>query len=254
IVDGDYGSFYIKRLPPSMIDWVNDCYGLTGVMGNMGLAVGPQEFQLLLPVLHVAGRGKCGTSAIFQFFGDHTDYIAAHLGKEYCPRKGLYKYFRGMSKAYTEMYSQERIMVLGCISPLSLMPIHRILKPKAVYVYSVRELPEKQWSAYNFYVTASTTGQPPACMFDEMLRSLNYPDQQQQRLESSCTSMNTEYLTSILRQTLHPEQFVMISLDQLSSPHPEPALRRLETALQWMGRAVVLEAQHLHFVNSGNDK
>jgi hypothetical protein len=29
--------------------------------------------------------GKCGTSAIFQFFGDHTEYIAAKLGKENCP-------------------------------------------------------------------------------------------------------------------------------------------------------------------------
>ncbi|KAJ1413745.1 hypothetical protein B484DRAFT_467548, partial [Ochromonadaceae sp. CCMP2298] len=41
---------------------------------------------------------------------------------------------------------------------------------------------------------------------------------------------------------------------KLSSPHPEPLLRRMEAAVLRMGRRIELSQSHLHFVNSGNDK
>jgi hypothetical protein len=97
--------------------------------------------------------GKCGTSALYDFFAHH-DSISqlTRQNKEYCPRgEGLYHYFRGMAPSFDDMNRQERVVVNGCISPHEIMPIHRILAPKAVYVFSVRDLPQQRWSAYNFW-------------------------------------------------------------------------------------------------------
>ncbi|KAJ1441056.1 hypothetical protein B484DRAFT_390938 [Ochromonadaceae sp. CCMP2298] len=100
IIDGDYSSFYIKRLVPTSVDWVSDCYEVRltldkppkrpGVFLRLwnwlwGIKRPPPVngmYRFCYPSLHVAGMGKCGTSAIFQFFGDHTQYIAAKLGTD----------------------------------------------------------------------------------------------------------------------------------------------------------------------------
>jgi len=253
--EGRETSFYIKRLAPSKEDWVHDCYEVR--LDNTGSA---SDYKFCYPSLHIAGMAQCGTSSLFQFFAQH-EPIAAHLGKEHCPSTGLYDYFKSMAHAFEGMFAQKNVMAIGCINPDMLMLIHRLIAPKAVYVFSIRDLPQQRWSAYNFrcdiYTDKDCTGvhddragqgmyRSPG-MFDEMLKSENFPDQHLLRLDYSCQSLNTLYHRSFspLQQYLQPSQLVVISLDQISSPHPEPTLRRLEASMQWLGRNVTLDQKHL---------
>jgi len=277
IVDGEKGSFYIKRLKPStgelIEEWVHDCYEVR--LDSAPRAYGKEDFKFCYPSLHIAGMGKCGTSALYDFFAHHESISQlTRQNKEYCPRdEGLYHYFRGMAPSFDDMYRQERVVINGCISPAQLAPIHRILAPKSMYVFIVRDLPQQRWSAYNFwcdlyldevcnvknYWTATGMYRSPG-MFDEMLRAINYPDQHRMKQNvgiASCTSMNTFYHQNfaILEEHLQPGQLVLIALEEMSSPHPEPAFRRLEEGIyRWLGRKVVLERAHLRLVNGGNDK
>jgi len=272
IVDGETGSFYIKRLEPSKTDWAHDCYEVRLDNSPRAYKAKAEDFKFCYPSLQIAGMGKCGTSALFDFFAHHTESITKLAGpnKEYCPHsEGLYRYFTGMAPSFDEMYRQERIVVNGCISPPQLVPIHRILAPKAVYVFSVRDLPQQRWSAYNFWCDAysdmvCTAGHWTAAgmyrspgMFDELLKAANYPDQHPANRPGSCTSMNALYHQSfaVLEEHLQPGQLVLIALEEMSSPHPEPAFRRLEEGIfQWIGREVVLDGEHLHLMNSGNSR
>mmetsp|Transcript_25741 Transcript_25741/g.56970 ORF Transcript_25741/g.56970 Transcript_25741/m.56970 type:complete len:398 (+) Transcript_25741:165-1358(+) len=265
--EGRETSFYIKRLAPSKEDWVHDCYEVR--LDNTGSA---SDYKFCYPSLHIAGMAQCGTSSLFQFFAQH-EPIAAHLGKEHCPSTGLYDYFKSMAHAFEGMFAQKNVMAIGCINPDMLMLIHRLIAPKAVYVFSIRDLPQQRWSAYNFwcdlyldevcnvknYWTATGMYRSPG-MFDEMLRAINYPDQHRMKQNvgiASCTSMNTFYHQNfvVLEEHLQPGQLVLIALEEMSSPHPEPAFRRLEEGIyRWLGRKVVLERAHLRLVNGGNDK
>jgi hypothetical protein len=89
-----------------------------------------------------------------------------------------------------------------------------------------------------------------------MLRAANYPHQNHgvERI-TSCISMNTLYHRgfAVLEEHLQPGQFVLLALEEMSSPHPEPALQRLEEGIfKWLGRKVVLEIVHLRLVNGSS--
>jgi hypothetical protein len=162
--------FYIKRLAPAKTDWVHDCYE---VRTN---TAGDADFKFCYPSLHVAGVAKCGTSSMFGMLTHHTESIThQQLGKEYCPTEGnLYQYWKGMAPSFEAMFSQERIYVsginiiynthihtiytyiipltalsihtyTGCIQTETVVKMHSILRPKALYIVLVRDLAERMW-------------------------------------------------------------------------------------------------------------
>jgi hypothetical protein len=222
--------FYIKRLAPSKADWVHDCYE---VRNN---TAGDADFKFCYPSLHVAGVAKCGTSSMFGMLTHHTESITdQQLDKEYCATDGnLYQYWKGMAPSFEAMFSQQRIYVSGCIQTETVVKMHSILRPKALYIVLVRDLAGRMWSAYNYWCDPkedlrcrggdwTTPGmyRSPG-MFDEMLKSSNYPLHLSHDSVYNCATQNYFYTLQLvwLEKYVPAGQLVLISLEGLSHvPH-----------------------------------
>ena len=266
VTDHDGSTFSLKKLN---LPTRRSCYELKK---------NEEITRFCYPSIHIAGIAKCGTSAVYAFLANRSEYIkpAHHLEKEYCPYASYYEYFKGMKNTFKSLdesiEEQKLLYVNGCIHPHMLYVLHKLLVPNAVYIVSVRHFAERTWASYNFWCnelmdapckagdwTNNKMYRSPAEL-DQILRAANFPNRAKSRngnFQMTCTDMHNYYLN-----ILHPLQMVghvpplIVSIDALSSPqHVHQQMHRMEAYLNSnLGIALQLNETGMAHVNAGNKR
>ena len=271
IVDSDSSTFLIRRLTSDSTRSARSCYEMKKLK---------ESVKFCYPNLHIAGIGKSGTSALYEFFTEHATQIKrAHGEKEYCVHTLYFNYLKEFAPLYNVKRGEPQYAyVNGCINTGQVTNLHRILSPKAAYVMIVRDLPERTWAAHNFFCYAATgdicsaTGvgwtrvgnYRDPLLFDQMLSAANDERQESEGINSrmrntmfSCANLNSLYRDrmSTMARAATP---LVVSIEGLSSREPQhygTQLSRMEALIgQQLGLSVKLDEAHLHRVNSGNNR
>eukprot|EP00600_Ochromonadales_sp_CCMP1393_P002975 CAMPEP_0174981428 /NCGR_PEP_ID=MMETSP0004_2-20121128/15886_1 /TAXON_ID=420556 /ORGANISM="Ochromonas sp., Strain CCMP1393" /LENGTH=449 /DNA_ID=CAMNT_0016233175 /DNA_START=89 /DNA_END=1435 /DNA_ORIENTATION=+ len=200
IIDADNSTFFLRRL--NSTNRHKSCYEMKK---------DKEISEFCYPSLHIAGVAKAGTSALYRFFtSTYKDVGYFVKAKEYClvhirERAKYYAYLKGFVDGYKP--SGASINVNGCLLETDLILLHNLLRPRAAYLLSIRDLPTREWAAYNFWCDTQLdlycnakhdwTGQhmfrSPE-MFEQLLRYVNYPNSPgYARALRRCSTYNNVY-------------------------------------------------------------
>ena len=257
VTDIDKSFFEIRRLP-KLLTQTGSCYEMRK---------GKELISFCYPSIHVAGISKCGTSAMYNFLGNHDRIKLAYPSKkEYCPfSKTYYYYFKGFPSTPS---INSTIYINGCINTTVVAELHDFLKPEAIYIMMVRSFPERLWATYNFWChpeidlecDASRWAKPnmyrSSELFHEILLSSEYKLSQLNTINWSCDWINNYYNIEI--HTLYnvtKELPYIIASESLNSVNSRYYIKNLEFYInEKLNITINLSKKHLLYVNTGNNR
>jgi hypothetical protein len=262
VIDSDQSQFLIRRLADaSHGNILRSCYEMKK---------GRERNKFCYPNLHVAGIGKCGTTALYDFFKEHNSVVVSHKNKEYCPgtyTNLYYDYLKEFSKSYGDPMNV--VHLNGCVTTKKVLNLHRILAPHAAYIFLVRSMADRTWAAYNyfcsrqFYDLCPTKGWTieghyrDAVMFNELVKGANHPAAPVSS-HYHCNEFKSFY-TDIVHNfgNISGHSPLVISMEALSAA-PEIQESQMQLIESYLARQILfkiaLDKSHLRVINTGNSR
>jgi hypothetical protein len=273
VEDIDGSIFYLRMLKQNMWDPAQSCYEAKDGKNS-------SAFRFCYPSINIPGFSMCGMSTLYQFLVMHDSHISAtSKEQDFCPknRDGYLSYFRALRPLYENYRSDTRMVYInGCSSSSMLLHLHKLLRPRTVYLLSIRDLAERSWSAYHSWCTSSTSSKCPQHymnsiyswyrspeMFDQMLISANFPYVKESQLK--CQNFNRFYqneMASFFEANLgresgsaSPIEPLVVSIDGLGNEDKQIVqnqLLRIEAYLnRYLKLSIRLDVSKVRRFNAG---